>query len=39
MIDTILQSDIKWDAVIAVVVIIVCFGKCIYNLWNDNRKH
>tara|TARA_A200000159_G_scaffold76746_1_gene71083 strand:- start:395 stop:514 length:120 start_codon:yes stop_codon:yes gene_type:complete len=36
MIDTILQSDIKWDAVVAVIIIIGCFAVSIYNLWNNN---
>ncbi len=38
MIDTILQSDIRWDAVVAVIIIIVCLGISIYNLWNNNRN-
>ena len=37
MIDTILQSDIKWDAVVAVIILIGCLGISIYNLWNNNR--
>lgn len=37
MIDIILQSDIKWDAVVAVLIIIVCLGVSIYNLWNNKR--
>jgi len=38
MIDIILQSDIKWDAVVAVIIIIGCLAVSIYNLWNNNRK-
>lgn len=38
MIDQILQLDIRWDAVFASIIIVVCLGKSIYNLWNNNRK-
>lgn len=38
MIDIILQSDIKWDGVIAGVVLVVCLSVSIFNLWNNNRK-
>lgn len=38
MIDEILQADIQWDAVFASIIIVVCLGKSIYNLWNNNRK-
>ena len=38
MIDQILQLDIRWDAVVASIIIVVCLGTSIYNLWNNNRK-
>lgn len=38
MIDEILQADIRWDAVVAGIIIIACFGISIFNLLNNNRK-
>ena len=38
MIDQILQLDIRWDAVVASIIIVVCFGTSIYNLWNNDRE-
>jgi len=38
MIDTILQFNIKWDAVIAGIVLVVGLCISIFNLWNNNRK-
>ena len=38
MIDTILQSDIKWDAIIAILFIVVGIGVSIFNLWNNDRE-
>jgi len=37
MIDTILQSDIKWDGLLAGIVLVVYLGISIFNLWNNNR--
>lgn len=38
MIELILQSDIKWDGVIAGVVLVVFLSISIFNLWHNNRK-
>ena len=38
MIDTILQSDIKWDGILAFVFIAVGIGISIFNLWNNDRE-
>jgi hypothetical protein len=38
MLEQILQSNIKWDAVVAGIIIIVCLGISIFNLLNNNRK-
>ena len=38
MIEVILQSDTKWDGVIAGIVLVVCLSISIYNLWHNNRK-
>lgn len=38
MIDLLTQYNIKWDGVVAGIVIIVCFSISIFNLWYNNRK-
>jgi len=38
MIDTILQSDIKWDFIIAILFIVLGMGISIFNLWDNDRK-
>jgi len=38
MIDTILQSDIKWDVIIALLFIVLGIGISVFNLWNNNRN-
>lgn len=39
MIDLLTQSHIKWDGVIAGIVLVVLLSISIFNLWNNNRKH
>jgi hypothetical protein len=38
MIDLLTQYNIKWDAVIAGIVLVVCLSVSIFNLWHNNRK-
>ena len=38
MIDIILQSDIKWDVILAFGFIVVGIGVSIFNLWNNDRE-
>jgi len=39
MIDLLTQYNIKWDGVIAGIVLVVLLSISIFNLWNNNRKH
>lgn len=39
MIDVLTQYNIKWDGVIAGIVLVVLLSISIFNLWNNNRKH
>jgi len=38
MLEQILQFNLRWDAVIAGIVLVVGLGVSIFNLWNNNRK-
>jgi len=38
MLEQILQSNIRWDGVIAGIVLVVSLGISIFNLLNNNRK-
>jgi len=38
MIDFLTQYNIKWDGVIAGIVLVVFLSISIFNLWNNNRK-
>ena len=38
MIDILAEYNIKWDAVIASIVLVVGLCISIFNLWNNNRK-
>ena len=37
MIDFLFSLDLRWDAVIAGVVLVLGLGASIFNLWNNNR--
>ena len=39
MIDFLFSLDLRWDAVIAGIVLVVGLGISIFNLCNNNRKH
>ena len=38
MLEQILQFNLRWDAVIAGIVLVVGLSISIFNLWNNNRK-
>ena len=38
MIDFLLDLGLRWDAVIAGIVLVVGLSISIFNLWNNNRK-
>ena len=38
MIDLLAEYNIKWDGIIAGVVLVVCLSASIFNLWNNNIK-
>ena len=38
MIDLLMEYNIRWDGVIAGVVLVVGLSVSIFNLWNNNRK-
>jgi len=38
MIDFLFSLNLRWDAVIAGVVLVLGLGVSIFNLWNNNRK-
>jgi hypothetical protein len=38
MIDLLAEYNIKWDGLLAGIVLVVYLGISIFNLWHNNRK-
>ena len=38
MIDLLAEYNIKWDGIIAGIVLMFSLSISIFNLWNNNRK-
>jgi len=38
MIDFLFDLGLRWDGLIAGIVLVVGLGISIFNLWNNNRK-
>jgi hypothetical protein len=38
MIEYLFNLGLRWDGVIAGIVLVVCLSVSIFNLWNNNKK-
>lgn len=38
MIELLTQYNVRWDGVIAGVILVVCLSVSIFNLWNNNKN-